>query len=123
MADAENVECVMTEVKTIEVDSEASANKPYGLLKFFSFSALVLFLVSTITLVWLISNHTKKMLLERSEAYALVLAENLNHQVFQQFVRPTFRRYGKIALRNEDQFSRLDIIVKNVTHGLNFQSV
>lgn len=112
----------MTELKNIVSDSDPS-NKPFDLLKFFSFSALVLFLVSTITLVWFISNHTKKMLLERSEAYALVLAENLNHQVFQQFVLPTIIRYGKIGLRNEDQFSRLDTIVKNVTHGLNFQSV
>jgi signal transduction histidine kinase len=113
----------MTEVKMLKAESESLANKPFGLLKFFSFSALVLFLVSTITLVWLISDYTKKMLLERSEASALVLAENLNHQVFQQFVLPTIMRYGKIALRNEDQFSRLDTIVKNVTHGLNFQSV
>jgi len=114
----------MAEVKKLEAESASLANsKPFGLLKFFSFSALVLFLVSTITLVWLISSHTKQMLLERSEASAQVLAENLNHQVFQQFVLPTLMRYGKIALRNEGQFSRLDTIVKNVTHGLNFQSV
>ena len=114
----------MTDVNEhIAETGEVSANKPFGLLKFFSFSALVLFLVSTIALVWLISNHTKEMLLERSEAYAHVLAENLNHQVFQQFVLPTLLRYGMIALRNEEQFSRLDTIVKNTTHGLNFQSV
>jgi len=113
----------MTEVKMLKAESASLANKPFGLLKFFSFSALVLFLLSTITLAWLISNQTKQMLLERSEASAQVLAENLNHQVFQQFVLPTLMRYGKIALSNEGQFSRLDSIVKNVTHGLNFQSV
>lgn len=113
----------VSQMKTTRGEIDVSSDKPFDLLKFFSFSALVLFLVSTITLVWLISNHTKKMLLERSEAYALVLAENLNHQVFQQFVLPTIIRYGTIALRNKEQFARLDNIVKITTHGLNFQSV
>ncbi len=100
-----------------------TALKPFRLVKFFSFFALVFFLVSTFTLVWLISNHTKKMLLERSEAYASVMAQNLNHQVFQQFVVPTLLRYGTIALRNPEQFRRLDAIVRDTIHGLNMESV
>ena len=113
----------MTESKDFFDEPDSPALKPFRLVKFFSFTALVFFLVSTIVLVWLISNHTKKMLLERSEAYAMVSAENLNHQVYQQFVIPTLLRYGNIALRNQEQFRRLDVIVRNTTHGLNMQSV
>ncbi len=97
--------------------------KPFELVKFFSFSALAVFLVFTIILVWLISNNTKEMLLQRSEAYALILAENLNHQVYQQFVVPTYLRYNEILLRKPEQFQRLDTIIKNTTHGLNIKSV
>jgi signal transduction histidine kinase len=97
--------------------------KPFELVKFFSFSALAVFLVFTLVLVWLISDNTKEMLLQRSEAYALVLAENLNHQVYQQFVVPTYLRYSEIALRKPEQFQRLDTIIKNTTHGLNIDSV
>ena len=97
--------------------------KPFELVKFFSFSALTVFLVFTIILVWLISNNTKKMLLQRSEAYALVLAENLNHQVYQQFVVPTFLRYSEIALRKPEQFQRLDTIIRSTIHGLNIKAV
>ena len=113
----------MTDSKDFFDEQDNPALKPFRLVKFFSFTALVFFLVSTIVLVWLISNHTKKMLLERSEAYAMVSAENLNHQVYQQFVIPTLLRYGNIALRNQEQFRRLDVIVRNTTHGLNMQSV
>ena len=113
----------MTDKKDFIEESAAPALKPFRLVKFFSFFALVFFLISTVVLVWLISNHTKKMLLERSEAYAYVMAQNLNHQVFQQFVLPTLLRYGKIALRNPEQFHRLDAIVQNTIHGLNMQSV
>jgi signal transduction histidine kinase len=102
---------------------DAMDMKPFRLVKVFSFSALVLFLVSTITLAWLIADHTRNMLLRRSEAYAMVLAENLNHQVFQQFVLPVLVRYGKIGLRNPEQFKRLDYIVKNTIQGLHLQSV
>ncbi len=105
--------------ETIDIDSV----KPFQLVKFFSFSGLAVFLVCTIVLSLILSNYAKKFLLERSEAYALVLAENLNHQVFTQFVIPTVLRYGKIALRNQDQYKLLDKIVKNTVHGLNVEAV
>jgi two-component system, NtrC family, sensor histidine kinase HydH len=103
--------------------ADLAALKPFRLVKFFSFSGLAVFLVFTLVLSWVISNHAKQVLLERSEGYALVFAENLSHQVFQQFVLPTVLRYGKIALRNPDQFNRLDAIVQSTTHGLKIKSV
>lgn len=107
--------------KNEEIDIDSV--QPFQLVKFFSFSGLVLFLISTIALSWVISNYAKKFLIQRSESYALVLAENLNHQVFTQFVLPTAVRYGKIALRNKDQYQLLDTIVRNTIHGLNVESV
>jgi len=104
-------------------DIGAISLKPFRLVKFFSFTSLAVILLTTLALSWVISNYTKKVLLERSEAYALVFAENLNHQVFQQFVLPTVLRYGAIALRHERQFQRLDTIVRNTTHGMHIEAV
>jgi two-component system, NtrC family, sensor histidine kinase HydH len=103
--------------------ADLASLKPFRLVKFFSFSGLTVFLVFTLVLSWVISNHAKQVLLERSEGYALVFAENLSHQVFQQFVLPTVLRYGQIALRNPSQFKRLDTIVRNTAHGLKIKSV
>jgi len=102
--------------------ADLASLKPFRLLKFFSFTGLAVFLVFTLALSWLITNHAKRVLLERSEAYALVVAENLGHQVFQQFVVPTVLRYGQIALRNPEQHRRLDFVVRNATHGMRIQS-
>lgn len=110
---------LLSQSETIDIDSV----KPFRLVKFFSFTGLAVFLVFTIALSLILSNYAKKFLLERSEAYALVLAENLNHQVFTQFVIPTILRYGKIGLRNQDQYELLDKIVKNTVHGLNVEAV
>jgi len=105
------------------VDNAATQLKPFRLVKFFTFSGLAVVLIFALVLSWFISKHTKRVLLERREAYAQVFAENLNHQVFQQFVIPTVLRYGRIALRNPEQFQLLDTIVRNVTHGMNIESV
>lgn len=115
----------MTEKKTdIELDEAAiSGMKPFRLVKFFSYSGLAVFMVFTLALSWFISNYARKVLLARSEAYSLVVSENISHQVFQQFVLPTILRYGKIALRNPQQYKRLDTIVRNATHGMRIQSV
>jgi signal transduction histidine kinase len=97
--------------------------RPFRLVKFFSFTGLALVLITTMVLSWVISNYAKKVMLERSESYSLLLAEHVNRQVFLQFVLPTALRYGEIALRNPTQFKRLDTVVRNTTEGLNVDSV
>lgn len=97
--------------------------RPFRLVKFFSFTGLGLVLITTMVLSWVISNYAKKVMLERSESYSLLLAEHVNRQVFLQFVLPTALRYGEIALRNPNQFKLLDTVVRNTTEGLNVDSV
>ncbi|MEW6220084.1 MAG: ATP-binding protein [Thermodesulfobacteriota bacterium] len=97
--------------------------QPFQLVKFFSYTSLVVILACTLLLSWVISNRARDMLMERSEAYAHLFAENLSHQVFQQFVLPTVLRYGRIALSQPVQFERLDAIVRSITHGLKIEAV
>lgn len=99
------------------------ALKPFRLVKFFSFTALVVILICTLILGWLLSDNAKNVMLTRSEAYAYLLAENLNQQVFQQFVVPAVLRYGEIALRNRNQFELLDTVVRTTTNGLKVDAV
>jgi len=100
-----------------------SGLQPFKLVKYFSFSSLGVFLIFTLFLSWLISNHARKIMLDQSEDYSLLLAENLNQQVFRRFVIPAVVRYGRIALSNPEQFEILDRIVKGFTQGLNIKSV
>jgi two-component system sensor histidine kinase HydH len=97
--------------------------RPFRLVKFFSFTGLALVLITTMVLSWVISNYAKKVMLQRSESYSLLLAEHVNRQVFLQFVLPTALRYGEIALRNPTQFKMLDTVVRNTTEGLKVDSV
>lgn len=100
-----------------------SGLQPFKLVKYFSFSSLGVFLIFTVFLSWLISNHARTIMLEQSQDYSLLLAENLNQQVFRRFVIPAAVRYGRIALSNPEQFENLDRIIKGVTQGLDIKSV
>lgn len=70
-----------------------------------------------------ISQQAKDILMKSYENYALLLGENLSHQVFQNFVLPVTARYGKIRLREEDQYEWMDRIVKNTIHSFNIDLV
>jgi signal transduction histidine kinase len=95
----------------------------FKLVKYFSFSSLAVILVFTLLLSWIISNNARKVMLEQNEEYSLLLAENINQQVFRRFVLPAVIRYGGIALRKPEQFELLDGIIKGVTQGLKIDSV
>ncbi|WP_136805114.1 two-component system sensor histidine kinase NtrB [Desulfosediminicola flagellatus] len=97
--------------------------QPFKLVKYFSFSSLAAILVFTLFLSWVISNNARKVMLKQSEEYSLVLAENLNQQVFRRFVLPAVVRYGNIKLSNPAQFQNLDRIVRNVIQGMKIESV
>ena len=96
---------------------------PFELVKYFAFTSLLLILLASFVLSWMIADNAKTVLLQRSEAYSRLFADNLNRQVFLQFVLPTVVRYGRIALSEQDQFERLDQIVRNITRGMRIDSV
>ncbi len=96
---------------------------PFELVKYFAVISLALIFFASLLLSWILANNAKQVLLKRSEAYSQLFAENLNSQVFLQFVLPTVVRYGRIALSDERQFARLDAIVRNITRGMRIESV
>jgi signal transduction histidine kinase len=97
--------------------------KPFRLVKYLSLSSLIVILVCTFFLSGFISQRAKAFLLHKSEQYALLVAENLNHQVFFQFTLPTLISDGEIRLSREDQYHRLDKVVRNTIHGFSIERV
>lgn len=97
--------------------------KPFKLVKYLSLSSLMVVLVCTVLLSSFISQRAKAILFQKSEQYALLVAENLNHQVFFQFTVPTLITDGEIRLSRESQYERLDKVVRNTIHGFAVESV
>ena len=61
----------------------------FGLVKFFSLPGFVVILVFTVILTVLLTLRAQQMALKKNEDYLILLAANLNHQIYQQFVLPT----------------------------------
>ncbi len=101
----------------------SSGNQSFALVQYFSFTSLAVIMIAAMVLTWGLSNNAKKVMLERSGSYSRLFAENLNRQVFLQFVLPTVVRYGRIALSDNTQFERLDAIIRNITRGMNIEQV
>ncbi len=58
-----------------------------------------------------------------NESFSLLLADNLNNQIFRKFVLPTIQHFGKIKLREEAQYQLLSTIVETTIYGFDVDSV
>ncbi|HIJ56256.1 MAG TPA: two-component sensor histidine kinase [Deltaproteobacteria bacterium] len=97
--------------------------KPFRLVKYFTFSSLGVIFLGSLALSLLNTHWAKAMQKDKSEEYAKVLIENLNHQIFTQFAIPIAIRYGKVQLRDEEQFERLDKVVRNTLYSFKVEMV
>jgi signal transduction histidine kinase len=97
--------------------------KPFRLVKYFTFTSLIVVFVGAIILTVLNTHWMRSINRAKSEDYALLLIENLNHQVFLQFIVPVALKFGKIQLRNEDQYEHLDKVVHSTFHSFKVDTV
>lgn len=107
-------------MKTSNIPERA---KPFRLVKYFTFTSLILIFIGTIVLSSLNTHWVRSLQYQKSEDYALLLIENLNHQVFLQFILPVGLKYGKIELRNQEQFERMDSVVRSTLHSFKVEMV
>jgi signal transduction histidine kinase len=61
--------------------------------------------------------------MEKSEEYASLLVENLNHQVISRFMLPVLIKHGEIRLREKEQFLLMDKVVRSTLHSFNVEMV
>jgi signal transduction histidine kinase len=109
--------------RTITWSFARRSEKPFQLVKYFFITSFLVIFIFAAALTYTISEQSKTVLLKKTEEYARLVAENLNHQVFLQFVVPTTIRFGRVELRKKEQFKFLDLIVKNTIYGFHIEKV
>ena len=97
--------------------------KQFRLVKFFASASFVVIIIFSFPFSMVISQKAKDILLRSYENYALLVGENLNYQVFQNFALPVTLRYGEISLREKEQYELMDRIVRNTIHGFSVDLV
>ncbi len=96
---------------------------PFNLAKFFSYISLVLILISSVILTLFIGSTMNRAMLESQKEYALLLADNINRQIFRKFTLPVTYASGRVALSNPAQYKLLDEVIQSQLHGLQLESV
>ncbi|MFO8084863.1 MAG: ATP-binding protein [Desulfobacterales bacterium] len=107
----------------MNTENPVEKEKPFRLVKYFTFTSLIIIFIGSIALSMLNSHWARTKQKEDSEDYARLLIENLNHQIFLQFAIPVALKYGKIQLRNKDQFEHLDNVVRSTLHSFHVDKV
>ena len=103
--------------------------KPFRLVKYFTFTGLIVIFLLTIILSVLNTHWVKSIQRQNSEDYARSLIENLNNQIFVQVIVPIGLMFeGNIKFSNRETFERMDKVVRNTLHSfevetLNFYSL
>jgi len=97
--------------------------KQFRLVKYFAYASFFVIIIFSFPFSVFLSQQAKNILLRSYENYALLLGENLNHQVVQNFMIPIVMSGEQISLRDEDQFQWIDRIVKNTIHSFNIEMV
>jgi len=98
--------------------------KPFRLVKYFTFTGLVVIFLVTIILSVFNTHWVKSMQRRKSEDYAHSLIENLNHRVFVQFFIPMGILFdGDIQLSNQKQFDRMDNVVRSTLYSFKVEAL
>lgn len=95
----------------------ATTRHSFTLVKYFTLSSLILMFIGALILSTLHTHLVRNILVQKSEEYARLLVENLNHQIFMQFLIPVYFQYGQIQLKDPEQFQRMDAVVRNTLHS------
>ncbi len=100
-----------------------SEGRQFRLVKFFAYASFLVLLIFSFPFSVVISQNAKDTLMRNYENYALLLGENLNHQVYHGFVVPITEQFGGIKLRDPYQYNRMDRIVRNTIHSFKIDLV
>jgi signal transduction histidine kinase len=96
----------------------------FGLVRFFSLPGFLVIVVVTALLSIIVTLRAQEMALKKNKDYLILLAANLNHQIFQQFVWPTAQaREGRITLSDPEQSARLNEVVRTTMHGFHVEQL
>jgi signal transduction histidine kinase len=100
-----------------------AGGKQFRLVKFFAWASFIVLAIFSFPFSLVIFQQAKETLLRSYETSAITVGENLNHQVFQNFVLPVIQAFGSIKLSDEEQYLLMDRVVRNTIHGFNVELV
>lgn len=95
----------------------------FGLVRSLAVATMALTVIISIVVAIYLGNHAGKTVTKKNQNFASLLADNLNNQIYRRFSLPTISIFGRIALRNPEQYKQLDSIIQSIILGLHVEDV
>ncbi len=107
----------------MKLPGRSDGDQSLGLVKFLSWSSLALILLVNLFLSIFLANYARQDVIAKQKEFALLLAENLNHQIYQRFTLPTVIGFGRVELSQPAQYDRLEKVVQSTIHSFHVSEV
>ncbi|MDR2488117.1 MAG: two-component sensor histidine kinase [Desulfovibrio sp.] len=104
-------------------NEKADSVRSFGVVRSLAWVALTLTLLLSIAVSIYLGNTASKTLIAKNHTFATLLADYLNNQIYRRFTLPTISIFGRIALRNPEQYRQLDLIIKSIIQGLHVENL
>ena len=104
--------------------TDVSYGLPFNLTRYFTWVFLVIMFVSSLLLAFVIGNNTASTLVESQKKSSLLMAENLNKQLFRNFIAPRMlaSQLG-LQVSSEDQYATMDELVQMLANGMEIEAI
>ena len=102
---------------------QKASTQTLGLARIFSWVSFIIIIIFSIFLSVFIATNTRSSLINSQESYALLMAENINKQIFRRFTLPVAYASGRVTLSEPDQYRLLDEVVNSLMHGLRIEAI
>lgn len=94
----------------------------FHLMLYYSITSFIVIGIVSFLVGEVFSRIEKNDLIERSEKYAGYIVNHVNLKMYEDFFIPVISKYGYIDLvNNQDQFNRLDKVIKSNIYGFNLK--
>ena len=95
----------------------------FGLVRSLALAAMALTVILSVVVAIYLGSYAGRTVSKKNHNFAALLADNLNNQIYRRFTLPTISIFGRIALRNPEQYKQLDTIIQSIIQGLHVDDV
>jgi signal transduction histidine kinase len=97
--------------------------KKFRLVKYFSSVAIAVIFVSCLSLAVIMSREAEDIIYSRILADTVMIMDNLNYQMFNQFLLPIYRSQGNARLSDPELYTFLNSVIEDTVYGFDISQV
>jgi signal transduction histidine kinase len=97
--------------------------KPFRLAKYFSTVAIVIIFGTCLILAAFMSRRAVEMIQERVVEDTVMIMDNLNYHMFNNFLKPIYEEGGDGRLSQPEAYDYLNSVIQNTIHGFDISRV